>query len=98
MGLRPAGWAHAHDRIDRRCGKVVLSHWLDPARSCVARARAILRDAPLIDGHNDLAIALRERVGSRTSSVDLRGHVDGLDTDIPRLRAGGVGGQFWSVW
>ncbi len=64
----------------------------------VARARAILRDAPLIDGHNDLAIALRERVGLATSTVDLRGHVEGLDTDIPRLRAGGVGGQFWSVW
>ena len=62
------------------------------------RARAILREAPLIDGHNDLAIALRERVGLRTSTVDLAGHVDGLDTDIPRLRAGGVGGQFWSVW
>ncbi|HEX7471571.1 MAG TPA: dipeptidase [Candidatus Limnocylindrales bacterium] len=64
----------------------------------VERARAILSEAPLIDGHNDLAIALRERVGLRTSSVDLTGHVDGLDTDIPRLRAGGVGGQFWSVW
>jgi len=62
------------------------------------RARAILRDAPLIDGHNDLAIALRARAGLRTSTVDLRGHVDGLDTDIPRLRVGGVGGQFWSVW
>ena len=62
------------------------------------RAWAILGDAPLIDGHNDLAIALRERVGLRTSTVDLRGHVEGLDTDIPRLRAGGVGGQFWSVW
>ena len=34
----------------------------------------------------------------RTSTVDLSGHVDGLDTDIPRLREGGVGGQFWSVW
>jgi membrane dipeptidase len=64
----------------------------------VARARAILRASPLIDGHNDLAIALRERVGLRTSTIDLRRHVDGLDTDIPRLRAGGVGGQFWSVW
>jgi membrane dipeptidase len=69
-----------------------------PEDPYVERARAILRDAPLIDGHNDLAIALRERVGPRTSTVDLRGHVDGLDTDIPRLRAGGVGGQFWSVW
>jgi membrane dipeptidase len=63
------------------------------------RARAMVRDSPLIDGHNDLAIALRERVGSlHTSSVDLRAHVDGLDTDISRLREGGVGGQFWSVW
>ena len=70
----------------------------DPTDRFVARARAILRDAPLIDGHNDLAIALRERVGLRTSDVDLRSPVDGLDTDIPRLRAGGVGGQFWSVW
>lgn len=64
----------------------------------VERARAILRDAPLIDGHNDLAIALRERVGLRTSTVDLRRHIEGLDTDIPRLKAGCVGGQFWSVW
>jgi membrane dipeptidase len=63
------------------------------------RARAILRESPLIDGHNDLAFALRERVsGVRTSPVDLSRHVDGLDTDIPRLREGGVGGQFWSVW
>jgi membrane dipeptidase len=64
----------------------------------VDRARSILRDSPLIDGHNDMAFALRELVGLRTSTVDLRGRVDGLDTDIPRLRAGGVGGQFWSVW
>jgi membrane dipeptidase len=62
------------------------------------RARAILDGAPLIDGHNDLAIALRERAGLGVSSVDLRGPVDGLHTDIPRLRAGRVGGQFWSVW
>ena len=63
------------------------------------RAREILRESPLIDGHNDLAFALRRRLGGvRTSTADLRGHVDGLDTDIPRLREGGVGGQFWSVW
>jgi membrane dipeptidase len=63
------------------------------------RARAILRESPLIDGHNDLAYALRDRVGGlRTSTVDLRTRLDGIDTDIPRLREGGVGGQFWSVW
>jgi membrane dipeptidase len=62
------------------------------------RVRALLRDSPLIDGHNDLPIALRERAGLRTSSVDLRRPVGGVDTDIPRLREGCVGGQFWSVW
>ncbi len=61
-------------------------------------ARELLRTAPLIDGHNDLPIALRERVGLRIGEVDLATPVDWLHTDIPRLRAGGVGGQFWSVW
>ena len=63
-----------------------------------ARARAILRNSPMIDGHNDLAYALRERAGLATSTVDLRQPQTGLDTDIPRLRLGAVGGQFWSVW
>jgi membrane dipeptidase len=63
------------------------------------RAIELLEQSPLIDGHNDLAIALRERVGGiGVSVVDLRERVEGLDTDIPRLRAGHLGGQFWSVW
>ena len=70
----------------------------DTADALETRARDLLRDTPLIDGHNDLAYALRGRVGLRTSEVDLRRPVPGLDTDIPRLRSGGVGGQFWSVW
>ncbi len=52
----------------------------------------------MIDGHNDLAWALRERAGPRTSAVDLREPQTAFNTDIPRLRQGGVGGQFWSVW
>jgi membrane dipeptidase len=63
-----------------------------------AHARSLLERAPLIDGHNDLAIALRELTGFKPSTVDLREPWPTLDTDIPRLRAGGVGGQFWSVW
>jgi membrane dipeptidase len=59
----------------------------------------LLKSSPLIDGHNDLAIALRTKVdGIGVSKVDLRQRVEGLDTDIPRLRAGRVGGQFWSIW
>jgi membrane dipeptidase len=63
------------------------------------RALELLESSPLIDGHNDLAFALRMKVGGiGVSKVDLRQPVEDLDTDIPRLRAGRVGGQFWSVW
>jgi membrane dipeptidase len=64
----------------------------------IERVREILRGTPLIDGHNDLPEALRRRVDLRISEVDLRQSIPDLMTDIPRLRAGGVGGQFWSVW
>ncbi|WP_306817299.1 MULTISPECIES: membrane dipeptidase [unclassified Microbacterium] len=51
---------------------------------------------PVIDGHNDLPWASREHCGYDTSG--LRGAVPQLHTDLPRLAAGGVAGQFWSVW
>ncbi len=51
---------------------------------------------PVIDGHNDLAWARREHHGYDTTG--LRGSVPTLHTDLPRLAAGGVAGQFWSVW
>jgi membrane dipeptidase len=66
-----------------------------------ARARRILERTPLIDGHNDLPWALRENHGNDPYAVDLTANLDAsteLHTDIPRLRAGGVGGQFWSVY
>jgi len=66
-----------------------------------ARARRILERTPLIDGHNDLPWALRQGHASDPYAVDLTADLDAstdLHTDIPRLRAGGVGGQFWSVY
>lgn len=66
-----------------------------------ARAREILRTTPLIDGHNDLPWALRQGFGNDPHAVDLTTNLEAstsLHTDIPRLRAGGVGGQFWSVY
>ena len=50
----------------------------------------------IIDGHNDLPMQLRGRFGYRVEGLDEPR--PGLHTDIPRLRAGGVGGQFWSVY
>lgn len=66
-----------------------------------ARVRAILKSTPLIDGHNDLPWALRQGYGNDVFGVDLTRDLSTttrLHTDIPRLRAGGVGGQFWSVY
>ena len=63
------------------------------------RALAIHRTVPLIDGHNDYPWALREKSPGRDLNVlDIRHPQPSLMTDIARLRAGGVGGQFWSVY
>jgi membrane dipeptidase len=61
-------------------------------------ARDLLRRFPLVDGHNDLPWALRERSPGDLAGVDLAGPVPGTHTDLPRLAAGGVGAQFWSVF
>jgi membrane dipeptidase len=52
----------------------------------------------VVDGHNDLAWAIREAYGYDLDAIDLAAGVASLHTDIPRLRAGGVGAQFWSVY
>ena len=69
-----------------------------PPAEMVAR---LLEEVPLIDGHNDLPWTIRERFGSRLSSFDLRDTAaldPPLATDLRKLRAGGVGGVFWSVY
>jgi len=67
----------------------------------LAHVHRILRQVPLIDGHNDVPWQYRTR-SNDFSQLDLRKDLSKLDppmaTDIPRLRAGGVGGQFWSVY
>lgn len=60
--------------------------------------RTLLEGAPLVDGHNDLLWQLRERVGYDLTRMDVAARVRGLHTDLPRLREGGVGAQFWSVY
>jgi membrane dipeptidase len=69
-----------------------------------AIARRVLAATPLVDGHNDLPWAIRERASGESAAAlgdvagyDLRVRTPG-HTDIPRLRAGGVGIQFWSVF
>ncbi|MFF1344106.1 MULTISPECIES: dipeptidase [unclassified Streptomyces] len=65
----------------------------------LAEARELLAEHPVVDGHNDLPWALREQVRYDLAQRDIAGDQRGLlHTDIPRLRAGGVGAQFWSVY
>ena len=73
-----------------------------------ARIDRVLAQTPLIDGHNDLPWEIRIRFGSKLEAFDLKADTSrtpspepgglGLMTDIPRMRAGRMGGQFWSVW
>ncbi len=65
----------------------------------LSRARAIHKQTPVIDGHNDYPWALRDLDPAKDlGKADISKPVPKLMTDIPRLRQGGVGGQFWSVY
>ena len=79
----------------------------DPDAARRTRLARILAATPLIDGHNDLPWELRERTHGHLRSIDLgadTAHLAppadsaALMTDLPRMKAGHVGAQFWSVW
>lgn len=72
-----------------------------------ARVARVLAATPLIDGHNDLPMLIRERFGNDLGAIDVAADTSHLrvpdgqppySTDLPRLQAGRIGGQFWSVW
>ena len=66
------------------------------------RIEKLLTANPVIDGHNDLPWEIRTRYAAKVEAVDLTKDTSilplPLQTDIPRLRRGHVGAQFWSVW
>jgi membrane dipeptidase len=79
-----------------------------PDPKIAARIDRVLAKTPLIDGHNDLPWEIRLRFASKLEGLDLKADTSklpspeeggvGLMTDIPRMRTGHMGGQFWSVW
>jgi len=81
---------------------LLLAGSVSAAPDYTARVDRVLRETPLIDGHNDWAEQLRNQFGEKWWRADLnadsRNFAKPLHTDIPRLRAGRVGGQFWSVY
>src|SRR5579871_654526 len=66
----------------------------------LAQARALLEKVPLLDGHNDLPWVIRIDKTARGDvlAYDLNRVHQGADTDIPRLREGMVGAQFWAAF
>ncbi|WBH15453.1 dipeptidase [Sphingomonas radiodurans] len=82
---------------------ILLAAQAAPAMPAVPpRITRLLARSPVIDGHNDLAWEIRDRHDAKVESVDLNRDTSTLpyplQTDILRLRRGGIGGQFWSVW
>jgi membrane dipeptidase len=69
-----------------------------PSDDFLQRAAAIHKQSPLIDGHNDYPWELRDRVQRDLDRLDISRPQPTIMTDVARLRAGGVGGQFWSVY
>ncbi|MEO6212549.1 MAG: dipeptidase [Vicinamibacterales bacterium] len=67
-------------------------------RTLLERATALHTQVPLIDGHNDYPWALRETAQRDLDRLDIAKPQPSIMTDIARLKAGGVGGQFWSVY
>jgi membrane dipeptidase len=66
--------------------------------AALERAVRVLSRHPVIDGHNDLAWAMRKLCNYDFDRADPTGPLPATHTDLPRLRAGHVGGQFWSVF
>ena len=70
-----------------------------PSDPYLARAKAVLRTTPLVDGHNDLPWRIREDTlhANDLDAYDLRKRTPGM-TDFARMKQGMIGAQFWSVY
>ncbi|MSR01318.1 MAG: membrane dipeptidase [Gemmatimonadetes bacterium] len=64
----------------------------------LARAKALHRAIPMIDTHNDLPEMLRERADNDLAKMNPEDRLENIDTDLPRLKQGLVGGQFWAAY
>ena len=73
-----------------------------PAQTPERRVERVLAKSPVIDGHNDLPWEIRDNYDVWRKPLDLDSDTSKLDarlqTDLPRMKRGGVGAQFWSVW
>ncbi len=71
---------------------------LHPDAKLLERAQALLEKAPLIDTHNDLPSMFLETKAGDLTAFDMAKVQPTLCADVPRLREGRVGAQYWSIW
>jgi membrane dipeptidase len=76
-------------------GQAAAAQSADPY---LIRAMALHRAVPMVDTHNDLPEMLRERAFNDLGRMNPDGPLQNIDTDIPRLKKGLVGGEFWSAY
>ncbi len=86
------------DTSDGRVGAVPTAASDGALDASLTRARRLLAEHPLVDGHNDLPWAARELTRYDFEALDVSSRLTTTQTDLPRLREGGVGAQFWSVF
>ncbi len=86
------------DRGHRGHGRPKCHSWGMSRLSHGERVARLLARRPVIDGHNDLAWHARLEAGYDWNVLDIGAERTDTHTDLPRLRAGGVGAQFWSVY
>lgn len=80
-------------------GRAVITPATEPkAVVMTPKGTELHRSLLVIDGHNDLPWQIRTKADSSFDKMDLRQHQESVQTDIPRLRQGGVGAQFWVVY
>ncbi len=80
------------------CLLSIASPAFEPQDTFLDRARQLHREVPMFDGHNDFPWEVRTRADKDPARLDIRGAQPATMTDIPRMRKGGVGAQFWSVY
>ncbi|MFV0445441.1 MAG: dipeptidase [Planctomycetaceae bacterium] len=108
MQINPAvnrriGWLLVCLVVGSRCA---LAAETPPGDKAATRPPVVLTDAArklhasslVVDGHNDLPWEIRKQAAGQFERMDISQRQPSLQTDIPRLRQGGVGVQFWSVW
>ncbi len=81
-------------------GEPAIKSPVKPAYTVVVGelAKKIHRESLLVDGHNDLPWQFRKKEDMSFLKYDLRRSIASLHTDIPRLKQGGVGAQFWAAY